>query len=212
MSFCIGLLFHPWLQIHLCCPLLILPSNSTTLVLAVTEVVPATTSAPKATGTITMTGLIFMVLIPLLSRIKSKVIGNSLDDLLVGNGLPTSPLSRTLSVSYASPSATQPHNVLTFAAVVTSPLLILLLVRFLPLLGSRTLVRTTTLRLILRFWPILHPILVMITYMLMTIRVYPYPILDISCYVHLNIHLHYLMFPCSSHYQTIATYSEILSW
>jgi hypothetical protein len=98
-----------------------------------------------------MTGLIFMVLIPLLSRIKSKVIGNSLDDLLVGNGLPTSPLSRTLSVSYASPSATQPYNVLTFAAVVTSPLLILLFVRFLPLLGSRTLVRTTTLRLILRF-------------------------------------------------------------
>jgi hypothetical protein len=40
--------------------------------------------------------------------------------------------------------------VLSFAAVVTSPLPILLLVPFLPLLGSQTLVRTNTLRLILQ--------------------------------------------------------------
>jgi hypothetical protein len=85
-----------------------------------------------------MTGLIFMVLISLLPRTRSRVIGSSLDGLLVGNGLLTGPLSITLSVSYAFPSATQPYNVFTFAAVVTNPLLILLLVRFLPLLGSWT--------------------------------------------------------------------------
>jgi hypothetical protein len=75
--------------------------------------------------------------------------------------------------------------------VVTSPLLILLLVRFLPLLGSQTPMRTNTLRLILRFWPILHPILVMITCMLVMIT---YPILDIPCYVPLNTPLYYLTF------------------
>ena len=97
-----------------------------------------------------MTGLIFMVLIPLLPRTRSRVIG-CLDGLLVGNGILTGPLRRTLSVSYNSPSATQPYNVLTFTAVVTSPLLILLLVWFLPLLDFQTLVQTITLCLILQF-------------------------------------------------------------
>jgi hypothetical protein len=45
-----------------------------------------------------------------------------------------------------------------------------------------------------RIWPILHFILVMITCMLVTIRVYQYPILDIPCYIPLNAPSHYLMF------------------
>jgi hypothetical protein len=163
--------------------------------LAIIEVIPVATSAPTVIGITTMTGLIFMVLIPLLPRTRTKVIGSSPDGLLlVGSGPLIGPLNRTSSVNYASFSATQPHNVLVFVVVVTSPLLILLLVRFLPLLGSRTLMRTNTLHLILRLWPILHPILVMITSMLVMIRVYPYPILDIPCYVPLNTPLYYLTF------------------
>ena len=145
MSFCIRLLFHPWLEIHLCCPhhlccpLFILPSNSTAPILVVTEVIPAATGTPTATGTTAMTGLIFVALIPLLPRTGSRVIGSSPNSLLlVGSGLLTGLLSKTSSVSYASPLATQPHNVLSFIAVVTSPLFILLLVRFLPLLDSQT--------------------------------------------------------------------------
>ena len=153
----LSLLFPPWLQInlccphHLCCPLLILPNSSTTPILVITEVVPTAADAPIVTGTTAMTSLIFMALIPLLLRTGSKVIGSSLDDLLLeGSGLITGLLSTMLSVSYASSSAKQPHNVISFTAVVISPLPILLLVRFLPLLGSWTLVRTNTLRLILR--------------------------------------------------------------
>jgi hypothetical protein len=119
--------------------------------LAIIEVIPVATSAPTVIGIATMTGLIFMVLIPLLPRTRTKVIGSSPDGLLlVGSGPLIGPLNRTSSVNYASFSATQPHNVLVFVVVVTSPLLILLLVRFLPLLGSRTLMRTNTLHLILR--------------------------------------------------------------
>jgi hypothetical protein len=122
-----------------------------TLILAVTEVVFTAIRSPTATGTTTNTSMIFMVLIPLLPRTGSRVIGSNPNDLLlVSSGLLTGPLTRTSSVSYASPSATQPHNMLSFAAVVTSPLPILLLVLFLPLLGSQTLVRTNTLRLILQ--------------------------------------------------------------
>jgi len=111
MSFYIRLLFHPWLQIHLCCPhhlccpLFILPNTSTALVLVVTEVVLAVTGAPTATGTAAMTGLIFMALVPLLPRAGRKVIGSSPNGLLlVGSGLLTGPLSKMSSVSYASPS------------------------------------------------------------------------------------------------------------
>ena len=111
-----------------------------------------------------------MALILLLPWTKSKVIGSSPDGLLlVGSGLLIGPLSRTSSVNSASPSATQPYTMLSFAAVVTSPLPILLLVWFLPLLGSRTPVRTNTLRLILQLWLIVHPILVMITCMLVMV-------------------------------------------
>jgi hypothetical protein len=88
-----------------------------------------------------MTSLIFMALIPLLLRTGSKVIRSSRDDLLLeGSGLLTCLLSRMLSVNYASSLATQPHNVISFTIVVISPLPILLLVWFLPLLGSCTLV------------------------------------------------------------------------
>jgi len=93
----------------------------------------------------------FMVFIPLLPWTGSRVIGGKPDSLLVlGNGLLTGHLSRTSSVSSASTSATQPHNVFSFTAAVTSPLPILLLVLPLLILGSRTLVQTNTLRLILR--------------------------------------------------------------
>jgi hypothetical protein len=46
--------------------------------------------------------------------------------------------------------ATQPFNVPSFTAVNNSPLPILLLVLFLPLLSSQTLVQTNTLCLILQ--------------------------------------------------------------
>ena len=119
-----------------------------------------------------MAGLIFVALIPLLLRTGSRA-----DNLLlVDSGLLTDLLSSTSSVNCASPSITQHRNVLNFAAVITSPLPILLLVRFLPLLGSRILVRTSMLLLILRLWPILHPILVIIICMLVTVRVYLYHI------------------------------------
>ena len=201
MSFYTSPLFPLWLQIHLCClphlccRLLILHSRKPTPILVVTEVVPATTSAPTTTGTIAMVGLIFVALLPLLPRTGSRIIGRRANGLLlVDNGLLTDLLSSTSSVNYASPSATQPCNVLSFAAVVISPLPILLLVRFLPLLGSRILVQTSTLLLILRLWPILHHILVMIICMLVMVRVYLYPILAIPPYIPLNAPLHYLMF------------------
>jgi hypothetical protein len=108
---------------------------------SLTEIILATISAPTATGTTTNIGLIFMVLIPLLPRTRSRVISSRPNGLLVlDNGLLTGYLSRTSSVSHASPSATQPHNMLRFVVAVTSPLPILILVLFLPLLSSRKLV------------------------------------------------------------------------
>ena len=146
LSFCIRLPFNP-MQIRLCCPyhlcslMLILPSSSTTPNLAVTEVLLAATGAPMTTGIAANTGLIFVVLIPLLPRTGSGVIGSKPNGLLVlGSGLLTSHLSRTSSVRSASTSATQPHNVLSFIAAVTSPLPILLSVLILLILGSKTLV------------------------------------------------------------------------
>jgi hypothetical protein len=121
MSFCISLLFSPWLQIHLycphhlCCPLFILPSSRPASILAVIEVVPAEAGAPTTTGIAAMTGLIFVALIPLLPRTGSRVIGNSPDGLLlVDSDLLNDLLSSTSSVSYASLSATQPRNVPSF--------------------------------------------------------------------------------------------------
>jgi hypothetical protein len=82
-----------------------------------------------------------MVLIPLLPRTRSRVIGSRPNGLLVlDNGFLTGYLSTTSSVSHASSSATQPYNMLSFAAAVISLLPILLLVLFLPLLGSQKLV------------------------------------------------------------------------
>ena len=157
MSFYISLLFPPWLQIHLCClphlccHLLILHSSRPALILVITEVVPAATGAPTTTSTIAMTGLIFVALLPLFPRTGSRITCSRADGLLlVDSGLLTDLLSSTSSVNYASPSATQPYNVLSFVAVVISPLPILQLVWFLPLLGSRILVQTSTLLLILQ--------------------------------------------------------------
>jgi hypothetical protein len=98
-----------------------------------------------------MTGLIFVALLPLFPRTGSRITCSRADGLLlVDSGLLTDLLSSTSSVNYASPSATQPYNVLSFVAVVISPLPILQLVWFLPLLGSRILVQTSTLLLILQ--------------------------------------------------------------
>jgi len=131
--------------------MLILPSSSTTPILAVTEVVLVATGAPTTTSTAANTCLIFVVFIPLLPWTGSRVIGSKPDSLLVlGSGLLTGHLSRTSSISSVSTSATQPHNVFSFTAAVTSPLPILLLVLPLLILDSRTLVQTNTLRLILR--------------------------------------------------------------
>ena len=155
MSFCISLLFPPCLQIHLCylshlcCRLLFLHSSKPAPILAVTEVVPAATGALTITGTIAMVGLIFIPLLPLLSQTGSRITGSRADcSLLVNNGLLTDLLSNTSSANHASLSATPLCNVLSFAAVVINPLPILLLVRFLPLLGSQILVQTSTLLLI----------------------------------------------------------------
>jgi hypothetical protein len=55
---------------------------------------------------------------------RSKATGSKQDGLLVlGSGLLTSLLSRLSSVSSASPSATPPLNVLSFAVAATIPLL-----------------------------------------------------------------------------------------
>jgi hypothetical protein len=67
-----------------------------TLILAVTEVVLTTIRSPTATGTTTNTSMIFMVLIPLIPRTGSRVIGSNPNDLrLVSSGLLTDPLTRT---------------------------------------------------------------------------------------------------------------------
>ena len=121
MSFYISLLFPSWLQIHLCCPhhlycpLLILPNSRPTSILVVIEVVPVTVGALTSTSTAAMACLIFVALIPLLPQIGSRVIGNSPNGLLlVDSGLLTDLLSSISSASYASPSAIQPRNVLSF--------------------------------------------------------------------------------------------------
>jgi hypothetical protein len=92
MSFYIRLLFHPWLQIHLYYPLLILLSSNTASVLAIIEVIPVATSAPTVIGIAAMTGLIFMVLIPLLPQTGTKVIGSSPDGLLLVGSGPLTPV------------------------------------------------------------------------------------------------------------------------
>jgi hypothetical protein len=70
----------------------------------------------------------------------------------------------------------------------------LLLGMFLLWLGSPTPARINTSHLILQLWPILHPILVMIICMLVTVRALTYPILDILHYIPQNTSLHYPMF------------------
>ena len=124
MSFCKSPPFNPWLQTHLyypyylCCPLLILPSISTTLTLVVTEVGLVATSIQTATATTTNIGLIFMAFIPLLPLTGSKATSSRTGvPLILNNGLLTGLLSITSSVSFVSPSATQPFNMPSFAAV-----------------------------------------------------------------------------------------------
>jgi hypothetical protein len=70
----------------------------------------------------------------------------------------------------------------------------LLLGIFLLRLGSPTPAQINTSHLILELWPILHPILVMIICMLVTVKALTYPILDILYYIPQNACLHYLMF------------------
>jgi len=89
---------------------------------------------------------------------------------------------------------TQLLIVLNFAAVPSSPLLTLLLGMFLLRLGSSTPTRINTSHLILQFWSILQPILVMIICILVTTRAWTYHILNILCYIPQNVFLHYLMF------------------
>ena len=193
MSFCTSLLFQLWLQIRLCyphllcCPLLTLPSINTGLILAVTEDINTATGTPTTIGIIANTGLIFMVFFLLPLQTGNRVTSSRPNGLLVlGSGLLTSLLSWLSSINFASLSATSPPNVLSFAVGATNLLLILLLVQFLQVVGSRILVRTNMLLLILQLWPILLPILVMITCILVVVRVFSYPLLGILCYVPLN--------------------------
>jgi len=130
MSFYISLLFQSWLQIHLCyphllyCPLLTLPSISTSLISAVTEAGHVVTGAPTTVSITVITSLIFMLFILLPLQTGSKTTGNRPDGLLVlDSGLFTDLLSRLSSVSSTSPTATPPLNVLSFAAAATNPLL-----------------------------------------------------------------------------------------
>ena len=99
------------------------------------------TNAPTAVGITTSTSLIFVVFILLPLQASSR-----LDGLLVlGSGLLTGLLSRSSSVSSASPSTIPHPDMLNFATVATSFMLILQLVSFLQVVGSRMLVRTNTL-------------------------------------------------------------------
>jgi len=69
------------------------------------------TGTPTATGTTANTGLISVVLIPLLPRTRSRVIDSKPHGMLVlGSSLLTSHLSRTSSVSSATTSAKQPTH------------------------------------------------------------------------------------------------------
>jgi len=107
------------------------------------------------------------------------------------------PLRMMSSASSTSPLATQPLNALSFVAMDNSRPLILFLVMTLLLtlwIGSRTLEQINTLHLILRLWLGLNPIIVMIIYMLVMIKAFPYPILDIPCYRPQNTLLTYLLF------------------
>ena len=109
------------------------------------------TDVPIATAIATNTGLKSVASIPLLLLIGGRATSSRTYDLL---GLDSGPLinllSRPLSINCASPLVTQPLNMPSFMAVANSPLSILLLVMFLPLLSSWTPVQTNTLRLILQ--------------------------------------------------------------
>jgi hypothetical protein len=91
-------------------------------------------------------------------------------------------------------SVTQLPIIPSFAVVPSSPLLTLLLGMFLLRLGSLTPARINTSHLILQLWPILHPILVMIICMLVTVKALTYHIFDMLRYIPQNTFLHYLMF------------------
>jgi len=158
MSFYTRPPFNPWLLTQLCCPSRlcclqpILPNIRTVLTSTIAKVILMVTSIPTTTATTTnIGGLTFMVFRALLPPTGSRATGSGTKGPhVICSGLLASPLSITSNVSSASPSDTQPLNALNFAAVDNSWLLILLLVTFLLFLGSRTLVQTNMLRLILR--------------------------------------------------------------
>jgi len=219
MNFCTRPLFNPWIQAHLYCLshcycqclLLTLPHLSTTPILVVIGLVLVVTSIPTTTITTTKTGLITIDSIPLLLPTKGRLTGNRTNALWdLDSGPLTSFLSRMSSVNYALPSAIQLHNVHSFSAMASNPLPTLLLVMFMAVPGSRKLVWTNTLHLILQLWAILHPILVMIICMLVMVRDFPYWTYNV-----IFPKMHFLIIyhsSCASYYQTIALCLEILSW
>jgi len=173
---------HHYCQHHYL--LFILLHLITSLILVVTEGVFVATSFPTATITIIKTG-------PRLLPSGGRTTGSRIGTI---HGLDSGLDNRMSSVNYDQPSATQLHIVPSFMVVPSNPLLILLLGKFLPLLGSRTSVWTNMLHLILQLWSILHPILVMIIFMLVMVRALPYHILNIPRYISQNIFLNYLTF------------------
>ena len=117
---------------------------------------------PTATATLTRTGANLL-------QTSGQTISSRLD---VTQGL-GSGLDSSMSTANCAPvSVTQILVVPSFAAAPSCPLLTLLLGMFLLRLGSPTPARINTSHLILQLWPILHPILVMIFCMLVTVRTY----------------------------------------
>jgi len=91
--------------------------------------------------TTTNISLIFMVFRGLLTPTKCTATGSRIKGTLAfRSDLLIDPLSKTSSVSSTSLSATQPLNALSFTAMDSSRLPILLLVMFILLFGSWTLV------------------------------------------------------------------------
>jgi len=125
----------PLLPHHQCRLLLILLNISITLISTVKEAVLVGTDVLIATAIATNTGLKSVASIPLLLLIGGRATSSRTYDLL---GLDSGPLinllSRPLSINCASFLVTQPLNMPSFMAVANSPLSILLLVMFLPLL------------------------------------------------------------------------------
>jgi len=199
MNFCTKTLSIPWLPLplyyllllcrssHLCCQhhsfLLTMPCLIITPTSAATGVAPKVIGVPTATVTLSRTG-------DNLLQIGGQTTGSRPGATpALGSGLDSS----MYAANCAPVSVTQLLIVHSFTKAFSILLLTLLLGIFLLRLGSPTWHKSTS-HLILELWLILHPILVMIICMLVTVRTLTYSILDILHYIPQNACLPYLMF------------------